>query len=301
MINKTPNLELRHLRYFIAVAEELSFTRAAERLYIAQPTLTTQMQSLERELRLQLFESRHPPVQLTAAGQVFLEEARLICTQVERAIVSAQRSSRGEIGRLVVAVNSSIANSVLPDILRAFRQRFPEVRLVLREVTSYQQVQELRDGQIDIGFECLPSKYDNDPALNFMPILQEPLVVALPETHPLAALPQIPLKALENEPFVLPSPDLVPSYGQIIDLYKEEVGFPPKVVQEATWMITVLSLVAGGVGVALLPANAQNIQRTGVVYRPIEGKNLNRQIAVVWRGDDSSVMLQNFLKVLEDI
>lgn len=94
---------------------------------------------------------------------------------------------------------------------------------------------------------------------------------------------------------------MVPSYGQIIDLYKEEVGFHPKVVQEATWMITVLSLVAGGVGVALLPANAQNIQRTGVVYRPIEGNNLTRQIAVVWRGDDSSVMLQNFLKVLEDV
>ncbi|MBW4609575.1 MAG: LysR family transcriptional regulator [Hassallia sp. WJT32-NPBG1] len=302
-------MELRHLRYFIAVAEELNFTRAAERLHIAQPPLSQQIQALETELGVQLFERKKRPLQLTTAGEVLLTEARLVFATVERAIISTKRASRGEIGRLVVGANSSIANSVLPDILRVFRSRFADVELVLRELTSKQQIQELRSAPggsaslsrgIDVGFDRLPNENQNDTALSFLPILQEPLVIALPEQHPLAAQSQIPLYALADEPFVLPPPDLVPSYSQIIDLC-QQVGFTPKVVQQATWMITVLSLVAGGVGVALLPANAQNLVRKGVVYREIQGKNLTRQLAVIWRRDDSSVILREFIAVTKDI
>lgn len=238
-------------------------------------------------------------MRLTAAGKVFLEQARLVLVTLEQAVISARQASLGETGRLVVAVNSSIANSVLPNILRVFRDRYPRVQLVLREIMSSQQAQQLRDRQIDLGFDCLLN--GNDAGLSFLPILQESIVIALPENHPLASQTEIPLKALVDEPFVLPSPDVVLSYGQIIELYQQEVGLPPKVVQEATWMITVLSLVAGGVGVALLPANAQNLQRTGVVYRPIQGKSLTRPIAAVWRSDDSSVILQNFLQVTKDV
>lgn len=292
-------IEIRHLRYFIAVAEELNFSRAAERLNIAQPPLSQQIQALEAELRLQLFERNKRPLRLTAAGKVFLEQARLVLVTLEQAVISARQASLGETGRLVVAVNSSIANSVLPNILRDFRDRYPRVQLVLREIMSSQQAQQLRDRQIDLGFDCLLN--NNDTGLSFLPILQESIVIALPENHPLASQTEIPLKALVDEPFVLPSPDVVLSYGQIIELYQQEVGLPPKVVQEATWMITVLSLVAGGVGVALLPANAQNLQRTGVVYRPIQGKSLTRPIAAVWRSDDSSVILQNFLQVTKDV
>jgi len=292
-------IEIRHLRYFIAVAEELNFSRAAERLNIAQPPLSQQIQGLEAELRLQLFERNKRPLRLTAAGKVFLEQARLILVTLEQAVISARQASLGETGRLVVAVNSSIANSLLPNILRVFRDRYPRVQLVLREIMSSQQAQQLRDRQIDLGFDCLLS--GNDTGLSFLPILQESIVIALPENHPLASQTEIPLKALVDEPFVLPSPDVVLSYGQIIELYQQEVGLPPKVVQEATWMITVLSLVAGGVGVALLPANAQNLQRTGVVYRSIQGKSLTRPIAAVWRNDDSSVVLQNFLQVTKDV
>jgi DNA-binding transcriptional LysR family regulator len=292
-------IEIRHLRYFIAVAEELNFSRAAERLNIAQPPLSQQIQALEAELRLKLFERNKRPLRLTAAGKVFLEQARLVLVTLEQAVISARQASLGETGRLVVAVNSSIANSVLPNILRVFRDRYPRVQLVLCEIMSSQQAQQLRDRQIDLGFDCLLN--GNDAGLSFLPILQESIVIALPENHPLASQTEIPLKALVDEPFVLPSPDVVLSYGQIIELYQQEVGLPPKVVQEATWMITVLSLVAGGVGVALLPANAQNLQRTGVVYRPIQGKSLTRPIAAVWRSDDSSVILQNFLQVTKDV
>ncbi|MGI8501830.1 MAG: LysR substrate-binding domain-containing protein [Hassallia sp.] len=293
-------MELRHLRYFIAVAEELNFTRAAERLHIAQPPLSQQIQALEAELGVQLFERKKRPLELTAAGQVLLTEARLVFGTVERAIISTKRASRGEIGRLVVGANSSIANSVLPDILRVFRSRFADVELVLRELTSKQQIQELLSRQIDVGFDRLPNENENDPDLSFLPILQESLVIALPEQHPLAVQSQIPLKALANEPFVLPPPDLVPSYSQIITLC-QQVGFTPKVVQQATWMITVLSLVAGGVGVALLPANAQNLVRKGVVYREIQGENLTRQLAVIWRRDDLSVILREFIAVTKGI
>lgn len=294
------DMELRHLRYFIVVAEELNFTRAAERLHIAQPPLSQQIQALEAELKVQLFERKKRPLQLTAAGQVLLTEARLVFATVERAIISTKRASRGEIGRLVVGANSSIANSVLPDILRVFRSRFGDVELVLRELTSREQIQELRSRLIDVGFDRLPNENENESDLSFLPILQESLVIALPEQHPLAVQSQIPLKALADEPFVLPPPDLVPSYSQIIDLC-QQVGFTPKVVQQATWMITVLSLVAGGVGIALLPANAQNLVRKGVVYREIQGENLTRQLAVIWRRDDSSIILREFIAVTKDI
>jgi len=295
------NFELRQMCYFMAVVEaQNNFSRAAERLHIEQPPLSQRIRSLEKVLKVELFDRKRRPLQLTEAGKVFLEEIRLALTHIELAITQAQRASRGEIGRLMIGVNSSIANSLLPDILRTFRDHFPEVKLVLRELTSSQQTQDLRNRLLDVGFERLPNPYENEADLRFMPILQEPLVIALPETHPLAAQAQIPLKALADEPFILPSPELVPSYGEIMTLC-QQVGFSPKVVQEATWMITVLSLVAGGVGVALLRANVQNLQRRGVVYRPIQGQNLTRQIAVVWRRDDSSVVLHEFLKVIQDV
>ncbi len=292
-------MELRHLRYFIAVAEELHFTRAAERLQIAQPPLSQQIRALEEELGVQLFKRTKRRVQLTDAGQVFLEEARLAIAQVERAIRAAQRASRGEIGRLGVGVNSSATHSFVPEVLRVFRQRFPCVELVLHELASYQQVQGIRDNRIDIGFLWLPNV--NDSALSFMTIWQEPLIVALPETHPLANLPEIPLTALVSEPFVLPPRQLGPGfYSQIINLC-QQAGFNPKVVQEAILMQTIVSLVAGGVGVALVPASLQSLQRVGVVYKALQGQKLELEMAVVWRRDNSSQVLQEFLKVVGEI
>ncbi|HEY9728155.1 MAG TPA: LysR family transcriptional regulator [Chroococcales cyanobacterium] len=297
-------MELRHLRYFIVLAEELNFTRAAERLRIAQPPLSQQIRSLEDELGLQLFDRRQRPLQLTPAGRVFLEQARQIFTQVEQAIGSAQRASRGENGRIVVGINTSIANSVLPAILRTFRDRFPNVELVLHELVSYQQLQELRDRQIDVGFVNLHhlQKIDeNDDTLSFISILQEPFVIVLPESHPLAGQPQVSLAALADEVFILPPPHL-PSglYCQIVSLC-QRVGFSPNVRQEATWMSTVLSLVAGGVGISLLPANAKNLQRIGVVFRFIQEQSPIFQTAMVWRRSDASVILHNFLEVVRHV
>lgn len=292
-------MELRHLRYFITVAETLNFSRASERLHIAQPPLSQQIRALEDELGVQLFDRKKRPLQLTDVGVVFLEEARLALAQVERAVIAAQRASRGEVGRLALGFNSVIANSVLLEILRTFRYRFPEVELVLHELASYQQVQDLHNRQIDVGFVYLPNI--NDEALSFMSLLQEPLVIVLPETHPLSAQTQIQLQDLKDERFVLPKPNLLPGlYSQIINLC-QQVGFFPKVAHEAVWMLTVLSLVASGAGIALLPATAQNLHHAGVVYRTIQGQTATLQMAVVWRRNDSSTVLQKFLEIARDV
>ncbi|WP_341532274.1 LysR family transcriptional regulator (plasmid) [Nostoc sp. UHCC 0302] len=298
-------MNIENLKFFLVLVEnQLNFSRAAEHLNIDQGTLSRRIKRLEKDLgdpikRLEPILINRDTSQLTPAGEVLLKDAVEIIKQVERTKERAYRASRGEIGELGIAVNSSIINSVLPDILKVLHSRFPDVKFVLYELAPQEQRQQLLDYQIDIGFDFLPS--DNHPDLISTLILQEPLVIALPESHELASKSQIPLKALANESFVLPSPEIVHFYKQIIDFCKQVFGREPKIVQEATWMLTVLSLVAGGVGVSLLLKNAQNIQRQGVVYRPIEGENLEIQIVALMRRNDQSTVLNEFLQLVKDI
>lgn len=297
-------LRLRQLCCFMAVLEAntKTFSEAAEDLEIDQPQVSRNIKSLETEIGVLLFDrDRHPP-ELTTAGKLFAEEIQLALVHLERAITQAQRASRGEIGRLAIGMNSSIANSILPDVLRVFRKRFPDVDLELREVTIDQEIQEILDRRLDVGFEHIPNHYDHDENLVFLPILKEPLVIALPEQHPLAQQPQIPLSALQNEPILLPSLDAVPFYRRIIE-FCDQAGFQINAVQNvtATWMITILSLVAAEIGVAILPSNVLNLQRAGVVYRPLQGDNLTRQLAVVWRHDNLSVVLREFIHIVQEV
>lgn len=293
-------MELRHLRYFIAVAEELNFSRAAIRLHMAQPPLSKQIQDLEEELGVQMFvDRRRRPLELTPAGQTFLEEARLALAQAEQAVKLAQRVHQGKLGRLTVGFTSSIANSVLPDILRLQREHLREVQLVWRELATYLQIQALRSSSLDVGFFHLPSEIVEYDDLSFTTILVEPLIIVLPETHPLAPLSKIPLQALAEEEFILPIRQFVPSLADKIYHLCSQAGFIPKVTQEAMLMTTILGLVAGGVGVALLPANAQNLQRKGVAYRCIEGETETVELAVVWRRNNSSNILHRFLELIK--
>ncbi|WP_337907122.1 LysR family substrate-binding domain-containing protein [Iningainema tapete] len=206
-------------------------------------------------------------------------------------------------GRLVVGVNSGIANSLLPEILQTFRQQFPKVQLILRELTIDEAIQQMRDSQLDVGFEHLPNTYEQDSDLCFLPLQEDSLVIALPENHPLASQSQIPLEALADEPFILSALKHVPSLHTATISLCQNAGFRPKVAQEATWMITVLSLIAGGIGVALLSSNVRNLHRAGVVYRDIQGANLSRQIATVWRKgqENSSPVLRQFLQVIKSV
>lgn len=289
-------IELRHLRYFVAVAEELHFGRAAERLHMAQPPLSQQIRQLEEYLGFQLFYRTKRSVQLTEAGQQFLDDTRKLLRQLEQAIETGRQISRGERGQLVIGFVSSAAYNVLPLILRAFRNQVPEVRLELHEMATNEQLQWLREGKIDIGFLRPPVE---DKTLHLQTIVREPMVVALPETHPLAAESQIALATLANESFILFPRLLSPrAYDQIISLC-QQAGFSPKVVQEAMQMQTIVSLVAGNIGIAIVPISLQNMQRTGVIYKPLAEPAPCAEVAVAWRSNDTSASVQQFLTIVQ--
>jgi len=291
-------MELRHLHYFIAVAEELHFSRAAERLHIAQPPLSQQIRDLEAELGVTLFERTKRRVELTAPGQVFLEKVRQAIQHIEQAVEAAQRASRGEIGRLSIGFNSSATYSVLPTLLRKFRESCPEVELDLHELTTHQQLVRLNQHQIDAGILYLPIEGE---ALNVVSVLKEMMVVAMPETHPLAALSQVSIRALSRELFIIPPHRLGGGlYRQIMQFF-QQTTFSPTIVQEATQLQTIISLVAGGVGVALVPASLQNLQRAGVVYRYLQEQTPEVEIAVAWRQHDGSPVLQKFIDSVREM
>lgn len=307
-------LEMRQLHYFIELTaeagEKKSFSKAAARLDVEQSYLSKTIAALEATLGVALFDrTRRPPV-LTAAGKAFLSELQPALTTLERAIRQAQEASRGEVGKLIVVVNTAIANSLLPDILFTFRKHYPHVELELQSMTIEEMIQGLRDGSIDVGFEHLPNPYSNDASLNFLPILPEFFVVALPDHHPLAAQSHIPLQALKHETLILPPIIASPSYQVVLSQF-EQMGFQPVLLEtvKATWMVINLSLVAAGVGVSILPDNIQMLQRQGVVYRKLQDVPLLRHIAVVWRRGDlqnlqqptptDAVLLRHFLQVVQ--
>lgn len=291
-------MELRHLRYFIAVAEELHFGRAAERLHMAQPPLSQQIRQLEAELGFVLFHRTKRSVQLTEAGQVFLQNCRQLLTQLEQAVQTGRQTSRGEMGQLVIGFVGSTAYNVLPPVLNRFRQQFPAVALSLRELTTDQQLHWLREKRIDIGFLRPPIE---DRSFNLTVILREPLVVALPEHHPLADEPDVELRSLAQEPFILFPRPLAPGlYDQVISLC-QTANFSPRVVQEAIQMQTIVSLVAADMGIAIVPISLENLQRTGVVYRALREPTPEAAIALVWRQNDNSPVVQRFLEVAQQV
>lgn len=307
---------MRQLQYFMELiaeaGEKKSFSKAAERLDVEQSYLSKTIAALEETLGVKLFDRTRRPPTLTAAGKVFLGELEVAVAALERAVRRSQAASRGEVGKLVVVVNTAIANSLLPEILATFRGRYPKVELELQSRTIEEMIQGLRDGSIDVGFEHLPNPYSSDPNLNFLRILQEHFVVALPEHHPLAARSHIPLQALQQETLILPPIDASPSYEVVLSQF-EQMEFKPALLEtvKATWMVTNLSLVAAGVGVSILPDNIQTLQRQGVIYRKLQDVPLLRHIAVVWRRTDlqdlsqpvptDSVLLHQFLKVVQAV
>lgn len=289
-------MELRHLRYFIAVAEELNFTRAADRLHMAQPPLSQQIQQLEAQLGFQLFHRTKRTVTLTEAGQVFFEEAQKILLQVDRAIQLGQQTSRGELGQLTIGFVSSAAHNVVPAILQQFRTLHPAVKLELREMTTNQQLQQLREGQIDIGFIRPPV----DDGINSEIVFREPLIVALPETHHLVDRPDVALRQLSTEPFILFPRSLAPGLYDRIISFCQQAGFSPRATQEAIQMQTIVSLVAAEMGVAIVPESMQNFQRRGVVYKQLQEPSPIVSIALIWRHNPTQPVLR-FLQTARDL
>ena len=287
-------MELRHLRYFVVVAEELNITRAAKLLQMAQPPLSQQIHQLEEELGVTLFHRSKRRIELTDAGQVFLEEARRTLAQAEHARRMAQRAQRSEIGRLVMGFVSEATYDLLPIMLQAYRARFPQVEIVLREMTTMQQVQALQKGSIHLGMLRPPIP---ETGLNLQIVREEPFVVVLPPTTRFAPDERLSLSALSEEPFVLFPRAISPGvYDQVIRLCNQ-AGFSPIIIQEATELHTILGLVAVGIGVSLLPASVRLLRSQGVVYRALPQTETQASTALAWRQDSRSSVLFTFLDV----
>jgi len=291
-------MELRHLRYFIAVAEELHFGRAASRLSIAQPSLSQQIRELEEELGALLLERTKRSVALTDAGKVFLEAAQNVLVQVQEAKRAAQRANRGEVGQLVIGYISSSTYDLLPSMLRLYRERYPLVEVALREQTTQEQIRALEEGHIQVGLIRLPI---STPMVHVEVVRREPIVCVLPEEHPLAAREQIAVSLLAHEPFVLQSRQRGTGYHTQLMKLCLSSGFTPNIIQEVTEMHAIVGLVAAGIGVSLVPLSTRNIRSQGVVYRKLEGVEIVTEMAVAWQRDTHSTVVQNFLTVAKEI
>ncbi|HEX4884608.1 MAG TPA: LysR family transcriptional regulator [Casimicrobiaceae bacterium] len=283
-------MELRPLRYFVAVAEALHFGRAAARLHISQPPLSRAIRALEREVGTDLFERSTRGVRLTPAGAALLPEARRLLREADALAAGARDLARGAVGVLHLGFISASAYNVLPRVLPAFRRERPGVRLVLAEATSDVQLAALADGTLDAGILLPPVA---NPAIAFVPLLREPLVAALPDARPWPA--RVALAKLAREPFVLFPRHAGPGLHDVVVAACERAGFTPRVEQEAVQMPTIVSLVAAGMGVALVPASLEHMRRTGVVYRPLTGAAPRVEVGLAWRGADRSPVLAAFV------
>lgn len=286
-------MELRHLRYFVAVAEELHFGRAAARLHIQQPPLTRQIQLLEAELGFPLFERSRRRVELTPAGVALLGRTRQVFDALDVAVHDARSASQGQSGRLVIGYPSSLAYSGLTELLRAFRTRFPSVELALRELPPGDQIDALKAGSLDVGF--VRTSLD-DPALVAELVRREALMVVLPDDHPLTSRRTVALEALAKEPFVLFSRARGPAFFDQLMSLCSAAGFTPRIVQEAP-QLDIISMVAAGFGVSIMPSSMRNFRRPGLSFRAIAGAP-QVELLIVWRHQNLSPALHNFVDLV---
>jgi len=259
-------VELRHLRSFIAVAEERHFGRAARRLGIPQPPLSQLIRALEEELGARLFDRTSRSVALTAVGQVFLRDTQAILRQIEEATGHARRAGRGEAGHLDIGYCTTATYLVFPEALCAFRTTAPSVDVRLHELASAAQLAALAERRIDAGFVAPP--LEAPPDVDVEVIASDPLVVALPEGHPLAERRRIRPADLQGEPMVTVRRDVEPVWADACNTWLRAAGVAPRLVQEPDSKLAVLGLVSAGIGIALVTASLADVRRAGVVFRP---------------------------------
>lgn len=291
-------MELRHLRHFVALAEVRNFSRAAERLHIAQPALSISIRNLEEEIGTRLFERGPRAVNLTEAGRVALASARNALSYVEEVSRLAGAVSTGEAGLLRIAFVGGASYRILPRCLPEFRERYPGVQLELVESTSLEIIEGVHSGVIDAGIVRHPLM--NPTGLATRVLDSEPLIAVLPRAHRLAAKPRLRLRELAGEPFIQFSRRRAPSLNAIISLACQRAGFEPKVSQEALQIQTIVSLVESGLGVALVPASCQAASGQAVEFRSISDHKelLTVELALVFSATAKQRLVQNFVQVL---
>jgi DNA-binding transcriptional LysR family regulator len=282
-------MELRQLRYFVAVAEELHFRRAAARLHVSQPPLSQQIQRLENELGCRLLARTRRRVQLTPAGEAFLRDARAMLAELDAAVNTARRIDAGQTGRLRVNFVGSALLSIVPGAVQRFRAAHPSVEIELRERPTVEQLRAVAAGVVDVGLVRPP--VDSLGELHAETVLRERTVAALPTDHPLARLRRVPVARLANEPLVLFPRAQAPGYH---DLLVATIPGGGEVVQYAPEMQTIIGLVAAGIGVALAPESVERLGLHGVTYRPAIGAPRSDLIAVT-RAEDPSPLVRGFV------
>jgi DNA-binding transcriptional LysR family regulator len=286
--------ELRLLKYFVAVAEERHFGRAAERLHLAQPPLSQQIRKLEHQLGVELIDRSRRPIELTGAGDALYREARLALVHGERAFAAARRAARGHLGHLRIGALQAAVDGVVPAVMREHRSAYPGVELELHELGTGDQIEQLSAHRLDVGFLRGPV---DDPALAVERLLEDPLAAVIPDHHEFSRQTAIQPQHLAHEEMVLWTRAAAPTtYADVVELFRHN-GIQPQVVAEAPRIQTVLALVAAGIGVALLPTSFANLSRLGVRFVPLAGALPDRPIALAWRSKDRSPALAAFLDV----
>jgi DNA-binding transcriptional LysR family regulator len=288
------NVELRQLRYFVTVADELHFSRSAERLHIAQPALSQQIRKLENEIGVSLFHRTKRRVELSAAGEAMLRPARQAIAEAERAVDVARRADRGEVGHLTIGFVESAAMDLVPRAVRRFRLERPRVDVSLRELAVEAQIDGLRSGVLDVGILRQPA---DTAGLELATVAEEGLVVVTADAHPLAKRRRVSAPSLVDEPLVLLSREMVPGlYDQIVALQHKHGG--ANIAQEATSIQAVLGLVAAGLGISLLPASVKSLAREGVSFVDLSVSPRSR-IEVAWRESDRSPLTAAFIRAAQ--
>lgn len=292
-------MDLRHLRYFIAVAEEQNIGRAAARLHISQPPLTRQIQQLEEELGVQLFTRTPRGMALTPAGELLLEEARNIRAVVEQATERTQRAGQGKLGRLDVGIFGSAILDIIPKVLAEFRAAYPEVKVVLHSMNKSEQIEALRQRRINLGFNRVLTPL---PDITSELVTTESLLLAISADHPLARLAVVPFAALAEHPLVLFPTGSRPSFIDRVIGLCQQVGFVPQISQEVGDVVSAVALVAHGFGACLVAESTSVLALPGVVYRPLSGlpESARIDLSCIYRSDDHSPILASLLQVVRE-
>jgi DNA-binding transcriptional LysR family regulator len=291
-------IDLRSLRSFIVVAEELHFSRAAERLGIAQPPLSQQIRRLEDKVGCPLFVRGTRNVQITEAGRSLLQSAYRIFEQLGYGLDTARRVGRGELGRLRVAFPTSLTLTILPSIIRRFRDMFPDVALELQEIPTTPQIEALHAGTIDIGFLREPVPVPN---LVFETVFEERFVAVLPARHPLAKRRSLNLAAFGAEKFIFFPREIGPEFYDRTMALCKSLGFEPNIVTFASEWQTIAALVEAGMGVSVAPAGITRVHLDHVVYRPIGGADARTRVVIGRRADAGTPATMRFLEIAKQI
>jgi LysR family transcriptional regulator, benzoate and cis,cis-muconate-responsive activator of ben and cat genes len=288
-------MDLRQIRYFLALATELNYTRAASQLNISQPPLTRHIQQLEHSIGVMLFDRSTRGVALTQAGKIFLEEARKIVALADQAVNKTKLAHQGQIGRLDIGIFGSSTISVIPTLLTELRKSYPDIIISLQNTTKTQQIDGVREKHLDIGFNRI---YPSVPDLAVETVMIEDLYVALHKDHPFANNQTIEVKDLVHQPFILFPNNVRPSFADTVIMLCSNAGFTPNVVHDVEDIFTAIALISAGLGIAIVPESAISLRLSNVRYYLLDAKEAKVDLSCVYRPDNKSPALLAFLEAV---